>query len=160
MPIDYSKYPANWHSEIRPRILERDGHKCNFCGIPNYAIVRGHPFSIGGLPLADIVDRPPFAELKTIMWQDAVMKVSDKEASRFCLKMMKDGLDCQLGGFKYIQIVLTIAHLHDPDPMNCDDGNLAALCQKCHNTLDAPMRKRNRAKSRVKKTGQMSIFED
>jgi hypothetical protein len=28
MPIDYKEYPANWLSEIRPRILERAGHKC------------------------------------------------------------------------------------------------------------------------------------
>ena len=33
MPIDYRKYPANWKSEIRPAILERDGNCCKFCGI-------------------------------------------------------------------------------------------------------------------------------
>ncbi len=38
MPIDYKKYPANWKTEIVPRIKERDGHKCKFCGIENYAI--------------------------------------------------------------------------------------------------------------------------
>jgi 5-methylcytosine-specific restriction endonuclease McrA len=38
MPIDYSKYPPNWSTEIVPRIKERDGHKCQFCGIENYAI--------------------------------------------------------------------------------------------------------------------------
>lgn len=40
MPCDYSKYPANWKTEIRPRILERsktdDGiEKCEWCGVPN-----------------------------------------------------------------------------------------------------------------------------
>ena len=43
------------------------------------------------------------------------------------------------------KVVLTIAHLGDPDPMNVADNNLAALCQKCHNLFDAPMRARNRA---------------
>lgn len=37
MPIDYSKYPDNWLTEIRPRILERAQHKCelNDCGNKN-----------------------------------------------------------------------------------------------------------------------------
>ncbi|MCK5772022.1 hypothetical protein [Algiphilus sp.] len=43
-------------------------------------------------------------------------------------------------GHQVARIVLTIAHLDDPDPANCDDDNLAALCQRCHNRLDGPMR--------------------
>ena len=38
MPIDYKKYPSNWKTEIRPAILERANHKCEFCGVANYAI--------------------------------------------------------------------------------------------------------------------------
>lgn len=38
MPIDYSKYPANW-SEIRKDILERAKHKCECCGLDNYSKV-------------------------------------------------------------------------------------------------------------------------
>ena len=60
------------------------------------------------------------------------------------------------------KVVLTIAHLDDPDPMNCADSNLAALCQKCHNGHDAPMRARNRAtKARIAEieSGQMELFE-
>lgn len=38
MPIDYSKYPSNWLSEIRPAILKRADNKCELCGISNYAI--------------------------------------------------------------------------------------------------------------------------
>lgn len=38
MPIDYRKYPANWLSEIRPRILARANNCCEQCGIANYAI--------------------------------------------------------------------------------------------------------------------------
>lgn len=37
------------------------------------------------------------------------------------------------------RVVLTVAHL-DHDPSNCVETNLAALCQKCHNAYDAPMR--------------------
>lgn len=34
MPIDYSEYPPNWFSEIRPSILERAGNRCE--GSPAY----------------------------------------------------------------------------------------------------------------------------
>lgn len=37
-------------------------------------------------------------------------------------------------------VILTVAHL-DHTPENCEDGNLAAMCQQCHNVYDAPMRR-------------------
>lgn len=37
------------------------------------------------------------------------------------------------------KVVLTVAHL-DHQPENCSPDNLRALCQKCHNTYDAPHR--------------------
>jgi hypothetical protein len=37
------------------------------------------------------------------------------------------------------KVVLTVAHL-DHQPENCADDNLAALCQRCHNRYDAPVR--------------------
>lgn len=40
MPVDYSIYPPNWKTEIRPRILERAGNRCEFCGAENY---QSHP---------------------------------------------------------------------------------------------------------------------
>lgn len=46
-------------------------------------------------------------------------------------------------GYKVAYIVLTIAHVHDPDPANCHPENLAALCQRCHNRHDAPLRQRH-----------------
>jgi 5-methylcytosine-specific restriction endonuclease McrA len=36
-------------------------------------------------------------------------------------------------------VVLTVAHL-DRTPEDNSDDNLAALCQRCHNRYDAPMR--------------------
>lgn len=38
MPIDYSKYPPNWKTEIRPAILERANNACEFCDAKNYSI--------------------------------------------------------------------------------------------------------------------------
>jgi len=37
-------------------------------------------------------------------------------------------------------VVLTVAHL-DHTPEHCDDANLKAWCQRCHNTYDMPMRR-------------------
>ena len=49
MPFDYSKYPANWHSEIVPSILARAGEvrdqtgritieaRCEKCGVENHS---------------------------------------------------------------------------------------------------------------------------
>jgi hypothetical protein len=38
MPMDKSKYPADW-KQISLRIRERDNNQCKFCGVPNYAFV-------------------------------------------------------------------------------------------------------------------------
>ena len=35
MPIDYSQYPPNWN-EIRARVLERAGHRCEECDVANH----------------------------------------------------------------------------------------------------------------------------
>lgn len=42
------------------------------------------------------------------------------------------------------RVVLTVAHL-DHRPENVDRANLRAWCQRCHNTYDAPHRRRTRA---------------
>lgn len=40
MPVDYKKYPPNWKTEIRPRILSRSNNCCEFCGVENYSKVK------------------------------------------------------------------------------------------------------------------------
>lgn len=39
MPIDYNKYPSNWKTEIRPRILKRAANKCECCGVINESLI-------------------------------------------------------------------------------------------------------------------------
>lgn len=39
MPVDYSKYPADWKTVIRPRILQRAENACEFCGTVNYTLL-------------------------------------------------------------------------------------------------------------------------
>lgn len=46
MPINYSKYPKNWRTEIRPRILARAKNRCEECGLENYSQV--HSFKENG----------------------------------------------------------------------------------------------------------------
>jgi hypothetical protein len=60
---------------------------------------------------------------------------------------------------KIIKIVLTIAHWDNPDPMDCRDENLKAACQKCHNSHDMPMRKKNARRSLLAKKAAGSLFE-
>lgn len=38
------------------------------------------------------------------------------------------------------KVILTVAHL-DHNVEDCSDGNLKAMCQRCHNKMDAPMRR-------------------
>lgn len=56
MPIDYSKYPENWKSEIRPRILARAENKCECCGVLNYDKL--HSFKENGITVWRKLDLP------------------------------------------------------------------------------------------------------
>jgi len=51
-------------------------------------------------------------------------------------------------GDKLIKSVRTVPHVHDHDPANCADDNLAHLCQRCDNKHNAPMRRQHAAPSR------------
>ena len=110
MPINYADYPPNWKSEIRPAILERAGHKCEFCGVPD------HWYRVG----------------------DEVIAPTNQNR--------RDEVEYMTGKPPTL-IVLTVAHLHDKNPMNCDPRNLAALCQRCHLKRDAPDRAKKRAEA-------------
>lgn len=59
------------------------------------------------------------------------------------------------------RVVLTVAHL-DHRPENCEPYNLRALCQKCHNSYDAPMRAAGRKRERQKREreGMKDLFND
>lgn len=126
-PENRDRYPADWPA-IRVRILERDGHRCAHCGVPNGAV--GYRTDDGG-----------FCQLGTSV--DAAGERIDAATA---------------DGHKVIRIVLTIAHLADPDPANCADDNLAALCQRCHNLHDMPMRLANAAATRKARKASGDLF--
>ena len=54
------------------------------------------------------------------------------------------------------KVVLTIAHL-DHTPENCNDENLKAWCQKCHNSYDAPMRAKGIKERKMNKIKKATI---
>jgi len=65
-------------------------------------------------------------------------------------------------GKNVIKIVLTIAHL-DHTPENCNPANLKAICQRCHNRYDAPMRAAGRVtrrKEEMEKNGQTRLLAE
>lgn len=138
MPIDYSKYPPNWKTEIRPRILKRENYRCKFCGvIDRQYIFRG---KLEGREVyqyaSEIIFTYPEGEFVGNVQEDIEPINGDPNQ-------------------KAIKIILTIAHLdHDEGNHKVKDDRLAALCQKCYLIYDAPEKKRRREA----KKNQYSLF--
>lgn len=113
MPIDYSKYPPNWKTEIVPAVLARAGYCCELCGLKNYQKV----FAIN-------------------------LKVSEgyRYKQRSIWFRVREDAERELvfGEVREIKVVLTIAHL-DHDELNhaVELNRLKALCQLCHLRYDA-----------------------
>ncbi len=115
-------YPANW-KEISRRIrFERAGGKCEVCGVADGA--RGYRDAAG-----------KFFEDGSIGEMDSPYLVNPRPKTQ---------------DPRPIKIVLTVAHL-DHNPANNNDGNLKALCQRCHNKHDGAHRARNAARTRRSK---------
>lgn len=131
MPINYADYPPDWKTAIRPEILEREGHKCKFCGVPD----RWYRVTVDGVDEA-------FAP--------------GTEGHFYAGENFAAGL-----GPKPVFIVLTVAHLYDKNPMNVDRRNLAALCQRCHLKHDAEDRKVSRKAKEAAKVAvlQSPLFD-
>lgn len=127
MPIDYKNYPANWKTEIVPRILKRAENKCEFCGVENKSI--GYRDFEG----------------KFYSYEQIEELLGSKGYDIFCYELSNVGVDQQP-----ITIILTIAHLdHDPENWEVEDDRLAALCQRCHLKYDAPEKKRKKRSTKA-----------
>lgn len=70
--------------------------------------------------------------------------------------LRSDKLD-EWGVPKWFYVVLTVAHL-DHTPENCEDDNLKAMCQRCHNRYDRPHR--TATIRRAKEQGTDPLFEE
>lgn len=109
-PENKERYPKDWPA-IRARILQRAGNRCEQCGIFNHAWgwrdKAGEFHYVRVRPLREAgYRRPPF-ELRTQRSET----------------------------LHIIAIVLTISH-QDHVPENVAEGNLKALCQRCHLRYD------------------------
>ena len=69
-------------------------------------------------------------------WKEISLRIKDRERWHCKWCFAAHGKPHPVTGSN---VVLTVAHL-DHQPENNADDNLAALCQRCHNTYDAPMR--------------------
>lgn len=147
MPISKEKqklYPGGslrspeWLA-IRAEILDREGNRCAFCKVPDRTYVRRWKYGPGFI----FSDAAGAYRTNDSVYSDSngsvVGTVWAKSSGHF---------------YKPTKIILTIAHL-DQDPTNNgepgDRPNLKALCQKCHNTHDAPYRAANARETRLRK---------
>lgn len=137
MPFDRSKYPPHW-AEISRSIKERDGWKCKFCGLPQYAVFTYHE-----------------QDSWTLGEDGAAHKTYKEARSSRDFWNHWESEACSL--IRYRVCVLTIAHLKDMDPMNVAGDNLAALCNRCHLRLDAKHHAATASRTRAEKAGQMAL---
>lgn len=133
-PENRDRYPANWKTEIRPAILERAAHRCEWCGKPNGETVEVRIFGGGPVETLFWFDEGRGA------WRFATGVPGAEPPSDIAAALKSDAASERC---KPVKVVLTIAHL-DHVPENCEPGNLRALCQRCHLTYDAPEKARRR----------------
>lgn len=138
MPCDYSKYPSNWKSEIRPAILKRAKDCCEQCGLKN------------GL----LISRDNKNGLVKDLWNGPVWEYNDNG------RLVESNYSWHLSdweSFHHARVVLTIAHI-DHDINNNNYSNLMALCQKCHLDLDRDQHRANARKTNKNKKGLQELF--
>ena len=142
MPIDYSKYPPNWLTEIRPAILKRAGQILD---------------DDGNIEVEACCE---ICKLKNHTWYHRIVVLMPEVADPV-LRRDNGGSPslCALCGEKHhkpVQLVLTVAHLdHDETNHDVQLDRLAALCQKCHLAYDAPEKRRRKDENR----GQGQLFD-
>jgi 5-methylcytosine-specific restriction endonuclease McrA len=145
-PENRKRYPKNWKQISEDIRFNRAQNKCEVCGVSNHAV--GYRKLKQFVPL----DRANNFDYYAGQGLDAVTKemLTFKKA-RTIAEIANDYYNL---GYKCIVIVLTVAHL-DHNPENNDYSNLKAMCQKCHNSYDAPHRRQTFKKSKL--IGQLKL---
>lgn len=135
MPIDYSEYPPNWLTEIRPRILARANNCCETCGVPNGAII--------------------LRNKKDGSWRKICGTEHDWIRAKIRGGCSRKGAIRILG---FTEIVLTIAHVnHDKHNWDIKDEELRAECQRCHLKRDHARHIENRKYGRNRDKYQVKL---
>ncbi|MBP9914065.1 MAG: hypothetical protein KBF26_11735 [Opitutaceae bacterium] len=139
MPIsaeNRQRYPKDWQ-DIRAAILERAERRCEFCGVPDGAlIVRGHG---------------PAGATFTLVNTGAVHDATTGEHLGYAGKH-------EYTGRKITRIILTTAHL-DHTPEHNDPANLRALCCRCHLLYDAEHHRQNAYRHRRSNKAWGDLFD-
>lgn len=115
MPIDYSKYPPNWKTEIVPAVLKRANNCCEECALENHQTVHSVAF---------FVKNEEGRYTKRMVW----------------FRDIRDAIRESLGYniYKPVRVVLTVSHTdHDEENHDVQLDRLKALCQICHLRYDA-----------------------
>jgi hypothetical protein len=160
MPWKRSDYPTDWE-ERRARILDRAKHRCERCGLPNHAVGYrdddGRFVPNAGNLVCDDSGRG--------MNYETGHRLTATEAREF----VDQYNDCTVGkskrltdweGNRWFFVRLTIAHTVEDGPLDCPDSDLLALCERCHNRMDAPMRRRNANRTLQSRRAVGSLFPD
>jgi hypothetical protein len=164
MPIkkeNTARYPANW-KEIRTRILERAGYRCEECRVPHHAVgyrdTEGRFVPHAGNLVCDAAGRGEHPNGQRLTYAEArVFAAHNNDHYGAGRKSQWTDAD----GNRWFVVVLTIAHVENDDPSDCRDENLKSLCQRCHLSIDLPLHQRNAAATRRAKReqGQPALLE-
>lgn len=127
MPIDKSRYPANWNA-IALSIKEQANWRCQHCGKPCRKPRETVKAFFNRLPLK---------------WRSQLMEEKDDKKLGVILVPVPG------------RFVLTVAHL-DQNPANNKPSNLAALCSVCHLRYDRPYKAQNRRAKLERNKNQIS----
>jgi hypothetical protein len=132
LPCDYRDYPHNWKVISLQIRVDRARHICECTGECGY---------------------------------DHSVEFDDERAiyNDIGLEPLAAGRCCAMNRTEHLitgsQVVLTVAHLCDCEPLCANPEHCKAMCQRCHNKLDAPMRRKNAANTRRKrKDAERTLF--
>lgn len=132
MPVDWSRYPADWKAVVE-RIRARSGNKCEWCKVPNHVMISR--------------DGEYYRILKGMELEAA--SLDGEKITRVVLTTAHLGTPHADGrpGDKH-------------DKMDVRDENLAHLCQRCHLLYDLQDHMANARRTRDRKAGRISLFEE
>jgi hypothetical protein len=136
MPMDRSKYPANWGS-ISRAIRQRANWRCEWCGVQNAESISRRR--------NDPSDWRAVLDVEFLTWDERIWT----HPVTIVLTV------------HHIGVRLPDGTPGDPnDKMDCRPENLVALCQRCHLNADAALHVSNRRANAMLKAlnaGQMML---
>lgn len=140
-PENRGRYPRDW-LQIRARIQARACNGCEQCGVRNYDVgYRYQAFDCSG---GD-------ASIDIAVWRSVVPHYYFTDGAPWTHARAVEFRDAWNAAYRHypraLVIVCTTAHRSEPIE-DCSDENLLFLCQRCHNRMDALMRRANARQSR------------